>query len=109
MIEADITLMDTDIESIEDEFEKRLQNMKIKSMDFQINDTGYCLLWRDFSRAILYEKKVYFYARGSVYYVHLHALRTYKTLNDALDNIDGDLCYYEYDLPIKDGDDYEYI
>ena len=97
----DIDFYDTDIDIIETQFEEYLEQNNIDCLDFEIDGRGFALIGADTSRAILYEKRVYYIDRGAVYYVNLHAIRIYKSYEDAMDNIDGDLSFYIYGLPNK--------
>ena len=105
----DIDFFDTDIDVIETQFDEYLEKNDINCLDFEIEGTGFALIGADTSRVILDEKKVYYIEKGAVYYVNLHAIRTYRSYEDALDNIDGDLSYYIYGLPTKidNMEDYE--
>lgn len=97
----DLFYLDTDMGFIEDEFEKYLNTTDAECLDFVIDDIGFALIGNEVSRVILYEKKVYFIQHCLTYYVHLHALRIYKNYEEAMENIDGDLSYFLYGIPIE--------
>ncbi len=69
--------------------------------EYVIDDKGFVLLGKETSKVILYVKKIYYKSDGAEYYVNLHALHTFKSYEDAMDNINGVLSYYLYGFPYE--------
>lgn len=84
--------------------EDEYQELKDKYLCWEASIDGYdftVFIWQ--SKVILFTRKVYYEKNGDYNCIYLHALKAYKSIDDAANNIDGDLLYYIYS-PMKEGD-----
>lgn len=65
-------------------------------------ETGhdFCLFCNtEMTRLILYVRRDYFVRDGKLMYVELHAVKSYQTYQDCIDNLNGDINHFIYDEP----------
>lgn len=81
-----------DIKMTETDFDDFIKQNQIECWDFDVEDRNFLLLGCTTSKTIFFEKKVFIGEKGRC--VWLHAIREYKSFEDALDNLDGELVFY---------------
>lgn len=83
---------DKTLEQIVSEYDEN-----IHVVEYREGNKDFCLLCdEEVTKLVLYVRRDYIEKNGKLYYVELHAVKSYKSFEDCEQNIDGDLHYYAY-------------
>lgn len=67
---------------------------------YKIDGNQFCLICNvEMTRIVLYVRRDYVHRNGKLCYVDLHAIKSYQSYNDCLDNLNGDLMFFAKEEP----------
>ena len=69
----------------------------LKAVEYQEGRKNFCLLCDlDITKMVLYVRRDYIEKNGKLYYIELHAVKSYNSFEECEQNLNGDIHFYVY-------------
>lgn len=69
----------------------------LSAVEYQEGRKAFCLLCNfEATKLVLYVRRDYIEKNGKLYYVELHAVKSYKSFEECEQNLNGDIHFYTY-------------